>query len=63
MRSPAKEKEVADFLRGGLAMVQQEPATTAGFAIQLNASTFGSLTLSPTMPAARHILRDVLLPR
>ena len=26
---PGKEKEVADFLRGGLAIVQEEPATIA----------------------------------
>jgi len=36
-----KEKEVEEFLRGGLAVVQQEPATTAWFAIRLGPSTFG----------------------
>ncbi len=36
-----KEKAVADFLRGGLAIVQEEPATTAWFAIQMGPSTFG----------------------
>jgi len=30
---PGKEKEVADFLCGGLAIVREEPATTAWFAI------------------------------
>jgi quinol monooxygenase YgiN len=44
---PGKEKEVADFLRAGLAIVQQEPATTAWFAIQLNASTFGIFDVFP----------------
>jgi quinol monooxygenase YgiN len=38
---PGKEKEVADFLRGGLANVEQEPLTTAWFAIQMGPSTFG----------------------
>jgi len=38
---PGKEKEVADFLRSGLAMVQGEPATTAWFGIQMGPSTFG----------------------
>ena len=38
---PGKEKEVADFLRSGLAIVQEEPATTAWFAIQMAPSTFG----------------------
>lgn len=38
---PGKEEEVADFLRGGLAVVQQEPQTAAWFAIQLGPSTFG----------------------
>lgn len=32
---PGKETEVDAFLRDGLAMVQQEPATTAWFAIRL----------------------------
>jgi quinol monooxygenase YgiN len=44
---PGKEKEVADFQRAGLAIVQQEPATTAWFAIQLNASTFGIFDVFP----------------
>ncbi|HEX8089565.1 MAG TPA: antibiotic biosynthesis monooxygenase [Blastocatellia bacterium] len=38
---PGKEAEVEDFLRGGLALVEQEPATTAWFAIRLGTSTFG----------------------
>jgi quinol monooxygenase YgiN len=44
---PGKEKEVADFLRGGLAIVQEEPATTAWFAIQLGPSTFGIFDAFP----------------
>ena len=31
---PGKEKDVESFLRGGLQLVQQEPATTAWFAIK-----------------------------
>ena len=44
---PGKEKEVADFLRSGLAIVQEEPATTAWFAIQLAPSTFGIFDAFP----------------
>jgi quinol monooxygenase YgiN len=42
-----KEKEVADFLRGGLAIVQEEPATMAWFAIQMSPSTFGIFDAFP----------------
>ena len=38
---PGKEADVENFLRGGLAIVQQEPATTAWFALRLGPSTFG----------------------
>jgi quinol monooxygenase YgiN len=38
---PGKEAEVEQFLRSGLALVQQEPATTAWFGIRLGPSTFG----------------------
>lgn len=44
---PGKEKEVEDFLRGGLAIVQEEPATTAWFAIRLGPSTFGIFDAFP----------------
>ncbi|MFZ0738862.1 MAG: antibiotic biosynthesis monooxygenase [Candidatus Acidiferrales bacterium] len=44
---PGKEKEVESFLRGGLAIVQQEPATTAWFAIRLGPSTFGIFDAFP----------------
>jgi quinol monooxygenase YgiN len=37
---PGKESEVAKFLRDGQGLVQQEPATTAWFGIQLGATTF-----------------------
>jgi quinol monooxygenase YgiN len=44
---PGKEKEVADFLRSGLALVQQEPATVAWFGVQLGPSTFGIFDAFP----------------
>ncbi|HEX3556325.1 MAG: antibiotic biosynthesis monooxygenase [Acidobacteria bacterium] len=44
---PGKEDEVADFLRGGLAIVQEEPATTAWFALRLGPSTFGIFDAFP----------------
>jgi quinol monooxygenase YgiN len=37
---PGKENEVANFLRDGQGLVQQEPATTAWFGIQLGPTTF-----------------------
>ena len=44
---PGKEAEVETFLRGGLAIVQQEPATTAWFALRLGPSTFGIFDAFP----------------
>ncbi|MGH9546819.1 MAG: putative quinol monooxygenase [Terriglobales bacterium] len=44
---PGKEQEVASFLRSGLAIVQEEPATTAWFAIQMGPSTFGIFDAFP----------------
>ena len=38
---PGKEEEVERFLNSGLALVQEEPATTAWFAIRMGPSTFG----------------------
>jgi quinol monooxygenase YgiN len=42
-----KEKDVESFLRGGLPIVQQEPATTAWFAIRMGPSTFGIFDAFP----------------
>jgi quinol monooxygenase YgiN len=42
-----KETDVEDFLRGGLAVVMEEPATTAWFAIRINPSTFGIFDAFP----------------
>jgi quinol monooxygenase YgiN len=44
---PGKEEEVANFLRDGLSLVQEEPATTAWFAIQMGKTTFGIFDAFP----------------
>jgi quinol monooxygenase YgiN len=44
---PGKEAEVEDFLRAGLPLVQEEPATTAWFGIRLGLSTFGIFDAFP----------------
>jgi quinol monooxygenase YgiN len=38
---PGKESAVEEFLRSGLALVQQEPATTTWYGIKLGPSTYG----------------------
>jgi quinol monooxygenase YgiN len=44
---PGKEREVEAFLRGGEALVQQEPATVAWFALRLGPTTFGIFDAFP----------------
>src|SRR5207248_7128182 len=44
---PGKEAEVESFLRGGLAIVQEEPATTAWFGIRLGPTKFGIFDAFP----------------
>ncbi len=44
---PGKEAEVEEFLRGGLSIVLDEPATTAWFAIRIAPSTFGIFDAFP----------------
>jgi len=44
---PGKEKDVENFLKSGLAVVQQEPETVAWFAICMNSSTFGIFDAFP----------------
>jgi len=44
---PGKEADVESFLRGGLSIVQEEPATTAWFAIRMGPSTFGIFDAFP----------------
>jgi quinol monooxygenase YgiN len=38
---PGKEAEVEQFLRGGLAIVQEEPKTVDWFAVRIGPSAFG----------------------
>jgi quinol monooxygenase YgiN len=38
---PGKEKEVEDFLKGGLAIVENEPGTIAWFAIKTGPGVYG----------------------
>ena len=42
-----KEAEVERFIRSGLPIVQEEPATTAWFGIRLGPSTFGIFDAFP----------------
>ena len=44
---PGKEAEVESFLRGGLSVVQEEPATIAWFGIRLGPTTFGIFDAFP----------------
>ena len=44
---PGKEAEVESFLKGALPVVQDEPATTAWFAIRLGPTTFGIFDVFP----------------
>ncbi len=44
---PGKEADVDKFLRGGLAIVEEEPATIAWFAIKMGPSTFGIFDAFP----------------
>jgi quinol monooxygenase YgiN len=44
---PGKENEVQKFLEGGLALVNEEPATIAWFGLRLGPSTFGIFDAFP----------------
>jgi quinol monooxygenase YgiN len=44
---PGKEAEVEGFLNSGLALVEEEPDTTAWFAIRIGPSTFGIFDAFP----------------
>ena len=44
---PGKEAAVEDFLHGGLPVVQQEPATTAWFALRLGPRRYGIFDAFP----------------
>jgi quinol monooxygenase YgiN len=44
---PGKDAEVESFLRGGLPLVEEEPATVAWFGIRLGPTTFGIFDAFP----------------
>ena len=44
---PGKEAEVENFLKSGLALVEDEPETTVWFAIRMGPSTFGIFDAFP----------------
>jgi quinol monooxygenase YgiN len=44
---PGKEKEIENFIMGGLPIVMEEPATTAWFGIRLGPTTFGIFDAFP----------------
>ena len=44
---PGKEQAVEDFLRSGLPLVEEEPATVAWFGIRLGPSTFAIFDAFP----------------
>jgi len=44
---PGKEQDVADFLEGGRALVDQELETTAWFAVRLGPSSFAIFDVFP----------------
>jgi quinol monooxygenase YgiN len=45
---PGKEAEVEEFLKSGLAIVEEEPETDVWFAIRMGPSTFGIFDAFPT---------------
>jgi quinol monooxygenase YgiN len=45
---PGKEAEVENFLKSGLALVEDEPETTVWFAIRMGQSTFGIFDAFPS---------------
>ena len=48
---PGKEKEVEQLLKGGLAVVQEEPGTPLWFAVRFDRSTFAIFDAFPDEPA------------
>ncbi|MFD5722293.1 putative quinol monooxygenase [Streptomyces sp. NPDC127036] len=44
---PGKEEEVAEFLRRGLGVVQEEPGTIAWFAVRLSPTAFAIFDAFP----------------
>ena len=57
---PGKEKEVADFLRQGVAMANQEATTLMWFALRLSPTMFAVFdTLSDEAGRQRHLNRPI----
>jgi len=46
-RNAEKNKDVEQFLHDGLALVNEEPATTAWFAIRMGPTTYGIFDVFP----------------
>lgn len=44
---PGKKKAVEEFLRGGLSIVEEEPATISWYAIKMGNSTYGIFDTFP----------------
>lgn len=44
---PGKEQDLLEFLKGGLELANQEPATTAWFAIRMGPNKFGIFDVFP----------------
>ena len=47
---PGKEEVLESFLKGALAIVEDEPATTTWYALRLGPSTFGIFDTFPDEP-------------
>jgi quinol monooxygenase YgiN len=45
---PGRESDVQTFLEGGLALINEEPETTAWFAIRMGPTTFGIFDVFPS---------------
>ena len=45
---PGREADVQRFLEGGLALVNEEPDTTAWFAIRMGSTTYGIFDVFPS---------------
>ena len=45
---PGREADVQRFLEGGLALVNEEPETTAWFAIRMGPTTYGIFDVFPS---------------
>ena len=45
---PGREADVQRFLEGGLALVNEEPETTAWFAIRMGPATYGIFDVFPS---------------